>query len=61
MSWRRNKLGIRGVFQYFSNDAKITDRSIFVQIVVIKTPLLIVGVTKTDLKHCVKMPDAKMS
>ena len=36
----RKKLGIRQFFQYLSNDAKIRDRSIVVQIIVIKTHLV---------------------
>ena len=46
-------------FQYFIYDAKIRDRLIVVQIIVIKTKYFIVGVTSADLKHCGKMPDAR--
>ena len=35
------------------------DRSIDVQIIMIKMPILIVGVTKAEEKHCEKMPDAR--
>ena len=58
MSWRRKKLGIGQVFQYISDEAKIRDRSIVVQILAIKTLLLVVGVTSADLKHCGKIRDA---
>ena len=44
-------LGIDKFFQYFSNEAKIKDRLIVVQIIVIKTPLLRKGVTRADEKH----------
>ena len=33
--------------------------TIVVQIIVIKTPPLRIGVTRADLKHCGKMPDAR--
>ena len=42
-------------FQYPGNKAKIRDRSIVIQIIVIKTPVLIIGVTRADLKHCGEM------
>ena len=45
-------------FKYFSNAVKNTDRSIVVQIIGTKTPVLIIGMT-IALKHCGKNPDAR--
>ena len=45
--------------KYFSIKAKISDKSIVLQIIVIKTPFLIIGVTRADLDHSGKMSDAE--
>ena len=52
-------LGFDMFFQYFCNKAWIRDRPIVVQIIVIKTPFLRIGVTRSDLMHCGQMPDAQ--
>ena len=53
------KLVIRQVFfQYLAIKHRL---EAVVQIIVIKTPLLIIGVTRADLKHCGKMPEEELN
>ena len=55
----RKRLGISQVFPVFSNKALIGDRPIAVQFFGSRHLFLRIGVTRADLKHCGKMPDAR--
>ena len=57
--WSDSSESVTVDFLWMPSSGRTITQSVVVQIIVIKTPLFRIGVTRTDLKHCGKMPDTR--